>query len=307
MNIGDFVNEAGGDMVTSQSWVLDYLQLSGARGTRAEMLLNSHFTSWDEKALHMYEYIFDRIKSRNLNLSVLIGLRAHQGTQAEHVANSAEYAGGNGNNPYIQALIADSKVILNRLGKYIDTVEVGNEPTNYKYKLYESNYAQLLDGVYKNVKAANPGIKVIAGNVETMDGNSGGYYMGRVIARGKELLGWSTLPADLVGAHPYVTPDALVTEEHIVERVNSLRYYLPTDMPIAFTEFGWQSAGIGLQAQADNIAMMMSTIAKHPELKVTVANVYRLNDTEESWGLINGAGGKPAFETFKAGAANLPK
>jgi hypothetical protein len=149
---------------------------------------------WDAHLVAAYGRALDSLTARGIKVLGLISNATVEASQAEQVANSAEAAGGNGDNAYIANLgSVVFPMLLRRFADRIRVWEISNEPnvwtSNDAYTLtasdadtgrlpggtfvYPSNFAQLLSRSFYAARAAEqdgaPALATVSGGLLSMN------------------------------------------------------------------------------------------------------------------------------------------
>ncbi len=149
---------------------------------------------WDESLLAAYDRALDTLRARNIQVLGLISNATVVAPQAEQLANSAEVAGGDGDNAYIANLgSVVFPALLRRFADRIRVWEIGNEPDVWTQRnafvltpedinagklpggsfIYPSNFAQLLRRTFRAARAAEkagaPRLKTVSGGLLAMN------------------------------------------------------------------------------------------------------------------------------------------
>ena len=145
---------------------------SGAAWVRINFRLGGS-QSWTEtvtckgvSALELYDTVVDNARAEGLQVLGLLSNESWPGSQTDWQANSAEWAGGSGDNGYLVAFSVNAaRVLAQHFAGRVVAWEVWNEPNAYTtYSpitgytgstfIYPSNFAWLLRRVYEEVDAA---------------------------------------------------------------------------------------------------------------------------------------------------------
>ena len=197
---------------------------------------------------------------------------------------------------FLNALVA-------RFGTKITAIEVWNEPDQSNEDYFAGpnkaqNYANVLRAAYPAVKAANPGVLVLAGSLVGSNGN----FLRALYAAG--IKGYY----DGLSVHFYNLTLGSLRSIHETQLANG------DTKPLWLDEFGWTScwparkveqeqACVSPQVQALNLRNSLREMSRAPYL--AAAMVYKLEDsTGEDFGSVTTSGAlKPSFraltEAFK--------
>jgi len=149
---------------------------------------------WDESLLKAYDRALDTLRARDIQVLGLISNATVMAPQAEQLVNSAEVAGGEGDNGYIANLgSVVFPALLRRFANRIQVWEIGNEPDVWTQRnafglttegikagelpggsfIYPSNFAQLLSRTFYAARAAEkrgaPPLKTVSGGLLSMN------------------------------------------------------------------------------------------------------------------------------------------
>jgi len=197
-------------------------------------------------------------------------------------SNPATYAA------FLNALVA-------RYGTKITAIEVWNEPDQSNEDYFAGpnkaqNYAAVVRAAYPAVKAANPGVLVLAGSLVGSNGN----FLRALYAAGMKGF------YDGLSVHFYNLTLASLRSIHEAQLANG------DTKPLWLDEFGWTSCWPGRkieqeqacvtpQTQALNLRNSIREMARAPY--VAAAMVYKLEDShgEDFGSVTTGGARKPAF------------
>jgi hypothetical protein len=192
---------------------------------------------------------------------------------------------------FLNALVA-------RYGTKITAIEVWNEPDQSNEDYFAGpnkaqNYAAVVRAAYPAVKAANPGVMVLAGSLVGSNGN----FLRALYANG--IKGYY----DGLSVHFYNLTLASLRSIHETQLANG------DSKPLWLDEFGWTScwpgrkveqeqACVSPQTQALNLRNSIREMARAPYL--AAAMVYKLEDSRgEDFGSVTSAGSrKPSFRAL---------
>ncbi len=196
--------------------------------------------------------------------------------------NAATYAA------FLNALVA-------RYGTKITAIEVWNEPDQSNEDYFAGpnkaqNYAAVVRAAYPAVKAANPGVLVLAGSLVGSNGN----FLRALYAAG--IKGYY----DGLSVHYYNLTLASIRSIHEAQIANG------DSKPLWLDEFGWTScwprrrteqeqACVTRQTQALNLRDSIREMARAPYL--AAAMVYKLEDSrgEDFGSVTTGGSRKPSY------------
>ena len=219
--------------------------------------------------------------------------RGAGGHQADWNANNVENGGVDGNNIYIQDFANRAAGLLSAHFKgRVDAWELWTKPNAWidnagtAYSggtfVYPSNYAQMLKQTGAAIRTANSNATFISGGLlghdvgvrhqglqGTYSGKpadcpstlpSGGEYLCAVYNMGRTKAGWrSESPFDHVGQHVYLKQGTSVTSDDLTRYLEDVRkVYLtygrePTSKQTHVTAFGWTTASVSANIQAQNL------------------------------------------------------
>ena len=281
LQYGAVIDDNGNILLTDEAVVK--IVASGAGWLRINFRLgNGYFLDWTDTTAHgyaaldRYDVIVNMARSRGLKVLGELSNEAWNGWLSMWQANNAEVAGGNGDNPYLQAFSQKAAVILaQHFAGRIDTWEVWNEPNQPATYLYPSNFAQLLAHVYTDTRAAGVTTATfVSGGITSVQDNtgkitaasSGADYVTQTYAQGKRLAGWDTIktitgsyPLDSIGQHLYIDGYAKTTASKIRTALKYIRdAYVQgeggnTTKKTTITEFGWSTKNVSERIQSSNV------------------------------------------------------
>ena len=182
---------------------------------------------------------------------------------------------------------------MHRYGTKLTAIEVWNEPDQSNEDYFAGpdkaqNYARVLRAAYPAVKAANPGVLVLAGSLV----GSNGVFLRSLYAAG--IKGYY----DGLSVHYYNLTLASVRAIREVQVANG------DTKPLWLDEFGWTScwprrkieqeqACVTRAIQATNLRNSIREMARAPYL--AAAMVYKLQDSrDEDFGVVTTTGGAQA-------------
>jgi len=195
------------------------------------------------------------------------------------------------------AYAAFLSALVQRYGTKITAIEVWNEPDQSNEDYFAGpdkaqNYASVVRAAYPAVKAANPGVLVLAGSLV---GSNGAFLHALYTAGIKGFY-------DGLSVHYYHLTLASLRSIREVQTANGDK------KPLWLDEFGWTScwpqhieqeqACVTRQVQALNLRNSIREMARAPYL--AAAMVYKLQDSRgEDFGAVTSAGaGKPSFRAL---------
>jgi hypothetical protein len=194
--------------------------------------------------------------------------------------------------------------LAGRYGSKLAAIEVWNEPDQANEDYFAGpdkaeRYAELLRAAYPAVKAADPGVLVLAGSLV---GTNGAFLQ---LLYEKGIKGYY----DGLAVHFYTLTLAAVRRTHEVQLANG------DSKPLWLDEFGWPSCAPGerieqeqscvtQQLQATNLANTLRALARIRYVAAAVA--YKLQDSgTEDFGLLSSGGArKPSFKAFSGALAS---
>ena len=320
---------------------LPAIQEAGAGWVRIGFRLGGCYKDWTNvgcngtTALQQYDLVINDAQSRGLKILGLINNESWPGGQSLWTANNAEQAGGNGDNPYLQALSQNAAVVLatHYSGSIkINTWEIWNEPSQSATYLYPSNFAWLLRHVYEDTrKAGLSGLTFISGGITCLQNSqnritsvsSGADYLTNTYKQGKTFAGWNAIkatygsyPLDGIGQHIYIDGFTTTNSTRMTSCLNYLRNaYVAyegkaTAKKTTITEFGWATTHVSEGTQASNLQTAYVTFKK--TLYVQNAYWFDIQDIPEAnpslyFGLQTGGSAsdnylgvhKPSFSTYQ--------
>lgn len=246
-----------------------------------------------------FQRVIDNAKARGLNVLAVVGL------------NAMPHKDANNNNilfPYNDDLIARYVSAVNwHLQNYqgIDAIEIWNEPHKPNLK----NYAKMLIQTYQSLKPQYQNVLFVGpatDNAEHGDwlGNDDNDWENSIF-NCTEMLNYRSinngaLPLDIISYHPYGTQGDPTGDFYFGS--NFTAYYdtilaytdrqgrnIIGNYPIWFTEYGWDSNGVGTENQRIYLEKMMGLIYERPQVKVSFW--YDFRDDEPGPGSENKACG----------------
>ena len=327
LQYGAVIDDTGHILLHDEA--LNLMVQAGAGWVKLNFRLGG-FANWTEtttfgySALSLYDQIVANARTRNLKVFGLLSNEAWHGALADWQANSAEAAGGNGDNTYLQQFAQSAAVVLaQHYAGLVDVWEVWNEPSQAATHLYPSNFAQLLAHVYTGLKAAGvTSVTLVSGGITSLQdpsgqitvASSGAEYLQQVYLQGKSLAGWETIrgtygtyPLDRIGQHIYIDGYARTTASRIRTALQYLRdAYVAgeggtTPKQTVITEFGWASNNVTERIQASNLQTAYTEF--HTTVYVETAYWFFLRDQPEPglyFGLLGpNSSRKPAWKAYQ--------
>ena len=228
-------------------------------------------------AMSQYDKIIASARSHNLQVIGLLSNEAWHGVQSDWQANSAESAGGNGDNTYIDQFAASAAgVLIPHYAGQIAQWEVWNEPNAQATYIYPSNFAWLLNRVY--VAARNSGVTgltLVSGglyssnsqNSQTLTtANTGADYLTSTYSQGQQHANWGSLrtqygtyPLDAIGQHLYIDQWGTTRTSRVQQAVSLVHNaYVNAEGGLTtkqthVTEMGWTTALVSEITQSSNL------------------------------------------------------
>ncbi len=277
---------------------LSLIRQVGASSIRINFRLGAHYADWTTRdarglsALDQYDVVVNEIREKyGLHVLGLISNESWRGGQGDWTANSAEYAGGNGDNAYLAALSKRAAAVLiqhfqGRIGDWEvwnepngNTTTVSGQPRGGTY-IYPSNFAQLLRHIYEDARQS-PGMRIISGGLlagdwdlppgvptksDALRRDSGAAYLAATYQQGRRVAGWDSVrakygayPLDAVGLHLYVDPGGKTTRRKVEVYLQEVRDAYATyeasgtSKRVVVTEFGWGTDAVTQEIQAANL------------------------------------------------------
>ncbi len=258
---------------------------AGASWVRLNFRLGPNFQNWTDtttfgfSALSRYDSIIDNALSNNLKV---LGLLSNEAWNTSNVpgdwqANSAESAGGNGDNTFIQNFDANAaRALIPHFAGKIDHWQVWNEPNASLTFMYPSNFAWLLRRVYIAAREMGvPNLILVSGGVLSThsqssttltSANTGADYLRDTYNRGRANADWESLkstygsyPLDVIGQHLYIDQWGRTKANRIQQAVRFVHdAYVAgeggsTVKTTHVTEMGWRTNFVSERVQADNL------------------------------------------------------
>ena len=175
---------------------LPLMRQAGAGWVRINFRLGACYPNWTSAgcngrtALQAYDEVVGRAQAQNLQILGLLSNESWRGDQDRWLANNAEVAGGNGDNPYVRAFASNAaSVIASHFAGRVAWWEVWNEPNAWTYRdgagnpaggsfLYPSNFAWLLRRTHAAIKAARADAVVVTGGLLAHDQGGASFFVG---------------------------------------------------------------------------------------------------------------------------------
>ena len=332
LQYGAVVDDHG--QIVLQDEALRLIERSGAGWIKINFRLGG-FADWTEtttfgySALSRYDQIVASAHAHNLQVLGELSNESWHGIAPHWQGNSAEAAGGNGDNQYIRDFARNAAVVLARhYAGRIDAWEIWNEPSQAATYMYPSNFAQLLAQVYAGARAAGvTSARFVSGGITSIQdeagritpASSGADYLREVYAQGRRVAGWAaieerygTYPLDAIGQHIYLDGAGLTSAENVGAALRLLRdAYVEgegggTVKQTVITELGWATDHV---AELDQAANLRTAYAAFQQTDyVQRAFWFFLRDEPGPglyFGLLNpDSSEKPAWQAFREYAAN---
>jgi len=295
----------------------------------------------DRTALETYDEVVDIALNNGFEILGLVGHEAWHGEQKDWNAANAEHTGGSGDNPYLRRYADEAVTVLASHYKHkIRAWEVWNEPNAWTERddqgrpfggsfIYPSGFAWALTRGYEAIKLARPDAVVVSGGLFGHDlGDpavlfareacptgvpSGADYLCATYEMGLRHAGWQPgrYPFDRIGQHIYIDGGGPTSEEKLRIYLDDVRdAYLIYEGPDTIkttdiTEFGWSTAGMSQETQAENLLTAYDTFRQVGY--VARAYWFHAQDVPEAnlfYGLTDASGRKKkAFEVYQDSAA----
>jgi len=290
LQYGAVIDDTGHILLHDEA--LSLMAQAGAGWVKLNFRLGG-FANWTEtttfgySALSLYDQIVANARTRNLKVLGELSNEAWHGVLADWQTNSAEAAGGNGDNLYLQQFAQSAAAVLvQHYAGQIGIWEVWNEPSQPATHLYPSNFAQLLAHVYTGIKAAGvTSATLVSGGITSLQdptgqitfASSGAEYLQQVYLQGKNLAGWEAIkgtygvyPLDWIGQHIYIDGFARTTASGIRTALQLLHdAYVAgeggsTTKQTLITEFGWASNNVSERIQSSNLQTAYTVFKNTP-------------------------------------------
>ena len=327
MNNGAPINPQNGHIGENND--PETLSETGVAWIRVNFILGP-WTSPDDNARHgrdnltwfeTYDRIVDGMVAKGLKVYGLIGGEAVRNSSRDRL-NTEEYV-----REYTENFV---KIVDHFKGR-IQVYESFNEPNDWAggstSQVTPRWFARYLESIYRAVKIddghlADPewqAVTLVSGPLFTHPTGPGGDYFTRTWKAGKEQLEWENVkdvcgsyPFDGVGIHIYVaegneSKETLIelTQQNLDSVHESLRLLEGPDVNKRFyvSEFGFQSATLSEQVQAEKMDIAWSVYENDP--RVAVAFWFSLQDFPHGmWGVYRGipyteANQKPAYQVLR--------
>ena len=292
-------------------------------------------------ALETYDEVVDIALNNGFQILGLIGHEAWPGRQVDWNARNAEHTSGDGDNAYLRDVSDHAVMVLaTHFKDRITTWEIWNEPNTWTEQdadglpvggsfIYPSGFAWMLTHAYEAIKLVQPNAVIVSGGLFGHDlGDpallfardicptgvaSGADYLCATYEMGLRHAGWQPgrYPFNRIGQHIYIDGGGPTSEEKMrfyLEDVRDayLRYEGPdTSKTTDITEFGWSTAGMSQETQADNLLIAYDTFRQVGY--VGRAYWFHAQDVPEAnlfYGLTDSSGKKKrAFEVYQDAAA----
>jgi hypothetical protein len=292
-------------------------------------------------ALETYDEVVDIALTNGFQILGLVGHEAWPGEQKDWNAANAEHTGGSGDNPYLRRFADDAVTVLaTHYRQKIRSWEIWNEPNAWTERdaqgkpvggsfIYPSGFAWALTRGYEAIKLARPDAVVVSGGLFGHDlGDpallfardacptgipSGADYLCATYEMGLRHVGWQPgrYPFDRIGQHIYIDGGGPTSEEKLRAYLEDVRdAYLLYEGPDTrkstdITEFGWSTAGMSQETQAENLLTAYDTFRQVGY--VARAYWFHAQDVPEAnlfYGLTDASGRKKrAFTVYQDAAA----
>jgi hypothetical protein len=292
-------------------------------------------------ALETYDEVVDIAQTNGFQVLGLVGHEAWPGEQKDWNAANAEHTSGDGDNPYLQHFNDDAVTVLaTHFGQKIHAWEIWNEPNAWTDRdrqgrpfggsfIYPSGFAWALTRAYESIKLTRPDAIVVSGGLFGHDlGDpailfardpcptgvpSGADYLCATYEMGLKHSRWrpGAFPFDRIGQHIYIDGGGLTSEEKLRIYLDDVRdAYVSYEGPDTakttdITEFGWSTAGMSQETQAENLLMAYDTFRQVGY--VARAYWFHAQDVPEAnlfYGLTDASGRKKkAFDVYLDAAA----
>jgi len=298
---------------------------SGCRLVRVNFRIDGNAT-WTSEHLAKYDEIIAAARAHNLQILGLIAYEMLPGGQADWNENYDT----TGMNPWIDDFADTAFMLIDRYKDDIKVWELWNEPSCWSvppntnplnpgcFYLWPRNYARLMVETYGRCETlggagflADNGLSFSTGGLFAHD-IGGGYnhamdYFSQVyfqtdIWNDFEAAHGRRYPWDYFGYHFYINGGGAVDLDRLASYFNTVRSWQtdrndPSD--ILVTEFGWNTNGVSLQLQAENLKRTYDWLRTQDD--IVAAMWYQWNNGDGGWGLTFSLGDyKPAYFEFAA-------
>jgi hypothetical protein len=194
---GGWAIDDGGSPIFVHS-VADQLPLmrqAGAGWVRINFRLGACYQDWTtpgcngRTALQAYDEVISRARAQNLQVLGLLSNESWPGDQDQWIANSAETAGGSGDNAYVRAFASSAAGPLARhFASQVGWWEVWNEPNAWTERdgsgnprggtfLFPSNFAWMLRRAQAAIKSARADAVVVSGGLLAHDQGGATFFV----------------------------------------------------------------------------------------------------------------------------------
>ena len=290
----------------------------------------------DTPALYAaYDEIVDRLRGRGLQVLGLLSNESWPGSQADWTAGSWEHEGGDGNNAYIDAFGEAFLRIATHFQGRVRSWEIWNEPncwadnpapgvfTGCSY-IYPSNFAALLARTYGLARERGLDVEIVSGGLFGHDigglapGPAGAEYLEATYAAGVRHTGTferaraahGAYPLDAIGQHLYIQQGEAVDSAWLDAYLSYYRDVIERwegdgRKRTWLTEFGWTTAAVSEDTQADNLEAALRLFRERPFVQAALH--FQIDDIPvagHAYGLFRPGGSpKPAAARYGAVAS----
>ena len=324
---------------------LGLMQKAGAGWVRINFRLGSCYADWTsigcngKTALQQYDQLVADASGHGLKVLGLLSNESWNGTQAVWQANNAENnVLGNGDNLYLQTFSQKAALVL--AGHFRSSItywEVWNEPNAWSANpapgvytgityIYPSNFAWLLRHVYADTRTAGlSGMQFVSGGALGQN-NGGGFspggdYLRSTYQQGKLNAGWDSVratygsyPLDMIAQHLYIDQNGATNAQRINQFLSDVRSAYTayeganTGKKTVVTEFGWSTAAVSAQMQANNLKTAYTTFGNTSYVFSAYWNAAQdIPEAPGYWGLQTGGSvadnytgtPKPSFSSYQ--------
>lgn len=303
---------------------LPLMRAAGAGWVRINLRLGAAYRDWTtpgasgRTALAAYGEVIDTARALGLQVLALLSNETVHGTQEQWIENSAEEAGGSGDNPFLRAFAALAARLAEQWRGRVAAWEVWNEPDAWTQRsgsrprggtfLYPSNLAWLLRRTGEALRGAG---EVISGGLFAHDiggsRSTGAAYLRAALEAGRRWAGWQEAPFDGLGYHLYIDQARPASAGKVEGYLRDLRAaYLACEgqcgeVPIHVTEFGWRSDALGEEVQAQNLEVACAAFRRSGLVaRAYWAAVQDIPEAGLAYGLLRADGTpKPAFAAYQ--------